>query len=163
MSCAGVAGRASSMAGSKARWFTSARTPARLNSSHRRRQLRQHQIVDGPVLAAARRDADLAEQDRFADPLDPPHQAGVDMEGVLVEDQVGLERLDLRQQDRLGGAIEPRAEADLARQRPQHRLERRDRALQPAGERPAAAWLRARQARRQVHARAPRPIAARDC
>ncbi len=66
---------------------------------HRRRQLRHHQIVDGPVLAAARRDADLADQDRLADALDPPHQRGVDMEGVLVEDEIGFELLDLREQD----------------------------------------------------------------
>ena len=66
---------------------------------HRRRQLRHHQIVDGPVLAARRLDADLSDQDRVADRLDAPHQAGVDMKDVLVEHQVGSEILDLGQQD----------------------------------------------------------------
>ena len=31
---------------------------------HRRGQLRHHQVVDGPVLAARRRNSDLADQDR---------------------------------------------------------------------------------------------------
>ena len=34
--------------------------------------------------------------------LDAPHEAGVDMEDVLVEDQIGPEILDLGQQDLLG-------------------------------------------------------------
>jgi hypothetical protein len=64
---------------------------------------------------------------------------------ILVEHEIGFELLDLRQQDLFGFLIEPRAEADLARKRPQHRLERRDRALQPAGNgiaRGSRAWRR---------------------
>ena len=101
--------------------------------SHRRRQLRDHQIVDAPVLAARRLDPDLADQDRVADALDAPHQAGIDMKDVLVEHQIGPEFLDLGEQDVLGLCVELGAQADLAGQRPQHRLERRHGALQPAG------------------------------
>ena len=98
---------------------------------HRRGQLRHHQIVDRPVLAARRRNPDLPDQERLADALDTPHQGRVDVKRILVEHQVGLKILDLRQQDCFGLGIEFRAEADLAGQRPQHRLERGHGALQP--------------------------------
>ena len=106
---------------------------------HRRGQLRHHQIVDRPVHAARRRNPDLSDQDRIADRLDAPHQAGVDVKGVLVEHQVGFEFLDLGQQDCLGLRVEAGAEADLAGQWPQHRLQRRHGALQPGWKRGASA------------------------
>ena len=62
---------------------------------------------------------------------------GVDVKDVLVEHEIGSEILDLGEQDCLGLRIELGAEADLAGQRPQHRLERRHRALQPARKRRA--------------------------
>ena len=72
--------------------------------------------------------------------------AGVDVKGVLVEHQIRSEILDLGEQDIFGLGIEVGAEADLAGQRPQHRLERRHGALQPRRKRVGCAggsgWLR---------------------
>ena len=114
--------------------------------SHHARQLRDHEIVDAPVLAARRQQADLSDHDRVADALDAPDQTGVDMKDVLVEHQIGFELLDLGKQDVLGRAVEPGAQPDLAGERPQDRFERRHDTLQPrrrhlaAGRR--AGWLR---------------------
>ena len=102
---------------------------------HDRRQLRQHQIIDGPIPRARRLDADLTDQDRVTDRLDAASEGGVDMENILVDDHIGPEILDLREQDFFRVVIELRAEADLARQRPQQGLERRNQALQPSGQR----------------------------
>ena len=96
-------------AGSNARWTTSARAPCCTEEIHHRGHLRDQEIVDRPILAARGRDADLADQDRAADPLDPARQARVDVEQILVEDEVRLEVLDLRQQDLFGLRIEARA------------------------------------------------------
>ena len=85
---------------------------------HHSSHLRDHEVVDRPVLAARRRDADLADQDRAADPFDPARQARVDVKQILVEDEIWLEVLDLRQQDLFRFGIEARAAADLARERP---------------------------------------------
>jgi hypothetical protein len=95
------------------------------------RQLRDHQVVDGPVLAARRLDSDLPDRNRLADALDAPHELRIDMEEVLVEHEVESELLDLREQDVLGLCVEPGTQSDLAGDRPQHRLERCYDGLQP--------------------------------
>jgi len=105
----------------------------RAKEIHRGGKLRHHQVIDRPVLAAGWLDSDLADQDRAADALDASDQAGVDMEGVLVDDQIGPKVLDLREQDAFGLGVEPRAKPDLSGHWPQQRLEWRHRALQPCG------------------------------
>jgi hypothetical protein len=84
--------------------------------------LRDHQVVDAPVHAARGFDANLANDDRVADILDTPHKPGVDVKDVLIDDQIGPEFFDLGQQDLLGLCIKLGAKADLAGQRPEHRL-----------------------------------------
>ena len=96
----------------------------RAKRAHDRRQLRNHQIVDAPVLAARRFDPTWPIRIGLPMLLDAPHETGVDMEDVLIDDQIGPEVLDLGEQDFFGLRIEPGAESDLAGQRPQHRLER---------------------------------------
>ena len=79
------------------------------------------------------------------------------MKGILVEHQIGFEILDLGQQDCLGLCVEAGAEADLAGQWPQHRLQRRHGALQPA-------WKRGASARRGGPGRFDgHPVLARPC
>ena len=128
------------------------------------RQLRDHQVISAPIRAARRLDSDLADQDRVADRLDTPRQAGIDLKDVLVQHQIGPKILDLGEQDLFGVCVEAGAQSDLAGQRSQQRLEGRGGALQPrrrrrgAGPRPVAAPFRP-----ICHARAPRPTAAMDC
>ena len=57
------------------------------------------------------------------------------MKGILVQHQIGFEILDLGEQDCFSLHVELWTEADLAGQWPQHRLERRHRALQPGRQR----------------------------
>ena len=87
-----------------------ARVPNRL---HDLWQLREHQIVDAPVRAAGGLDPDLFDQKRTSDLSDAAHEGHVDIEDVLIEHGVGLERLDLRKQDLLRGHIEVRAHPTL--------------------------------------------------
>lgn len=96
---------------------------------HHGRHLRDHEVVHRPVFTTRGRDADLANQDRAADLFDPACQARVDMKQILIEDEIRFELLDLCQQDSFRFRVEARAEANLARERPQRRFERRDGAL----------------------------------
>ena len=123
---------------------------------HRRRQLRDHQVIDGPILSAGWLNSDLADQDRLADCLDAPHQGGVDMKRVLVEHEVGPEVLDLGEQDFFGLRIELRTKANLAGQWPEQRLEWRDGALHPCRKR-CAGDLGDRLGRRGRHSVFARP------
>src|SRR3954471_2470728 len=79
------------------------------------RQLRQHEVIHVPVLAAGRLDADLPE-DRL-DPHGPEalDQSGRDVKYVLVEDEVRLERLDLGEENALELFAEARAEPNASR------------------------------------------------
>ena len=108
--------------GSKARWTTSARAPASAEEIHDGSHLGDHEVVDRPVLATRRRYAGLANQNWAADLLDPACEARVDVKQILIEDEIGLEVLDLRQQDLFRLRVEAGAQPDFARERPQHRL-----------------------------------------
>ena len=138
--CSGLRARRRESSGSNARWHQLRRERRRLEKLDRRRQLRDHQIVDGPVLAARRLDPDLSDQDGVADLLDAPHQAGIDVKGILIEHEVRLGNpRSGRAESSLPVASSSWTQSDPAGQRPQHRLERRHGALQPAGERAALA------------------------
>ncbi|MGY0572868.1 hypothetical protein ACTGJ9_018735 [Bradyrhizobium sp. RDM12] len=54
------------------------------------------------------------------------------MKQILIEHKVRFELLDLRKEDPLRLLVKSWAQSDFARQRPQNRLERRDRAVQPS-------------------------------
>jgi hypothetical protein len=118
-----------------------ARVPNRL---HDLWQLREHQIVDAPVRAAGGLDPDLFDQKRTSDLSDAAHEGHVDIEDVLIEHGVGLERLDLRKQDLLRGHIEARAQPH---QRPQDRFRGRGEALRFL--RPAMRWTAGSSSRRR--------------
>src|SRR5258708_8887131 len=109
--------------------------PERPKSFHRCQQLRNHQIVDAPVLAARGLDPSLSDQDRIADAFDAPHEAGIDMKNVLIEYELRSKIFDLGHKNLLHLRVEPGAQSDLTGQRPQHRLERLPGTLQPAGKR----------------------------
>lgn len=71
-------------------------------------QLRNHQIVDGPILSQRRGYADLSYDDRPAYPLQTTYQPCVDVKDILIEYQIRLETLYLGEENLLGIDVQTR-------------------------------------------------------